>query len=132
VRLDLVEKVAALIVQSANIVTRASSAHQLLVNDRLSLSIAIARFQPRYNRWQVPFCYKHMPDITMAARMDEANNECLDYYIFPHASVGLPPTVLIYAGKKRKWNRYRYDSLESLLPIIGAYRLGLMSGSWGA
>src|SRR4051812_16690149 len=66
-----------------------------------------------------------------AARVRHAQ-ECLDYYIFPHAVIGMPPTILLYAGKRRKWSRYRYDSLESLLPIIGAFRLGLMSGSWGA
>jgi DNA invertase Pin-like site-specific DNA recombinase len=132
VRIDLVEKIATLVAQSANVVTRTSTAYLLLINDSLAVSIAIARYQPRHHRWQVPFCYRHRPHITVAARMDEASKECLDYYIFPHAMIGMPPTILVYAGKRRKWNRYRYDSLESLLPIIGAFRLGLMSERCGA
>jgi hypothetical protein len=73
-----------------------------------------------------------MPDITVAARMDEANRKCVDYYIFPHAIFGLPRVLQFYSGKRRKWSRYRYDSLESLLPLVAAARLDLSNASWGA
>jgi hypothetical protein len=64
--------------------------------------------------------------------MDEANRDCIDYYIFPHATFGLPRALQFYSGKGRKWSRYRYDSLEGLLPIVGAISLDLMSAGWGA
>jgi DNA invertase Pin-like site-specific DNA recombinase len=132
VRLEFVERVVALLVQSGTTNVRSSSPYQLRVNDRLSLSIAIARCQPRYRRWQVCFDRRGTPDITVAARMDEANRECVDYYIFPHATLGLPRTFQFYSGKRRKWSRYRYDSLDSLLPIVGAASLDLLNASWGA
>jgi DNA invertase Pin-like site-specific DNA recombinase len=132
VRLELIERVVALIVQSGGTIVRGSSAHQLRVNDSLSVSVAIARCQPRYRRWQVCFDRPGKPDITLAARMDEANSKCVEYYIFPHATFGLPRVLQFYSGKGRKWRRYRYDSLESLLPLVGAFSLGLMSATWGA
>jgi DNA invertase Pin-like site-specific DNA recombinase len=132
VRLELVERVMATIVHAGGAAFRDGSTHLLRVNDSLAVSIAIARCQPRYRRWQVCFDRRGRPDITVAARMDETNRECVDYYIFPHATFGLPRVLQFYSGKGRKWSRYRYDSLESLLPIVGAISLDLMSAGWGA
>ncbi|MDQ7251016.1 recombinase family protein [Dongia sedimenti] len=132
VRLELVERVKATIIHAGGAASRGASTHLLQVNDNLSVSIAIARCQPRYRRWQVCFDRRGRPDFTVAARMDEANRACVDYYIFPHATFGLPRALQFYSGKSRKWSRYRYDSLESLLPIVGAARLDLKRASWGA
>jgi DNA invertase Pin-like site-specific DNA recombinase len=126
VRLELAERVAGLIVHAGGSVVRESSAYLLRVNDCLSVSIALARFQARYRIWQVCFDRRGRPDITVAGRMNEMNSECADYYIFSHATLGLPRALQFHAGRGRKWSRYQYESLETLLSIVGA-----MSADWG-
>jgi len=114
----VVEDVILLVLQAGGTIVRDSFPHLLRVNDEFSVSVVIARCHSRYSRARIHFDRKRKPNITVAARMDETNTKCLDYFIIPHAGFGWPRLLDIRVGKRSKWEKYRFDSLESLLDLV--------------
>lgn len=86
----------------------------LTINGELSLLITIARCretQAGALRWRAPLRREPSPDLVLAARMDPANQDVLDYYVLPW--------VAITAGRLHlaehngvALDAYRHESLD--------------------
>ncbi|WP_223282405.1 recombinase family protein [Pseudomonas amygdali] len=66
----------------------------LTVNDEWTASVVIARCQPTPAgtlRWKLRFDNSLAPDITIAVRMEQANQQVRDYYLVPLIDMGAWP-----------------------------------------
>jgi DNA invertase Pin-like site-specific DNA recombinase len=86
----------------------------LTINGLLTASIVLARARPTSSgtvRWAIRFDQGLLPDLTVAVRMDAANEAPLDYFIFP--AIDLPPSRLRLAEENGLFiDAYRFDSLD--------------------
>jgi DNA invertase Pin-like site-specific DNA recombinase len=114
----VVEDVIQVVLQAGGTIVRDSLPHLLRANNAFSVSVVIARCHLRYCRARIHFDRRRKPNITVAARMDETNRRCLDYFIISHAGFGWPRLIDIQIGKRSKWERYRFQSLEPLLDLL--------------
>lgn len=59
----------------------------LVVNEEIKVSVVICRCAMTAGggsqRWRIKFDASHMPDITIAVRMDQLGKAILDYYVIP-------------------------------------------------
>ena len=88
----------------------------LTVNDEFTVSLVIARClttQAGHSRWTIRLDTGLHPDLTVAVRMDEGNDDVLDYYLLP--------AIDITVGKLRLaddngvgLDAYRFASLDYL------------------
>ncbi len=97
-------------------VTRDPATDLLTVNDEFTVSLVIARCQQTFAgayRWNIRLDRLLQPDITVAVRMDSANESPLDYYLLPAFDMQLHKLRLA------EYNRfsvdaYRFDTLDFL------------------
>ncbi len=92
---------------------------QIIVNDEFSLSIVIARcFETSTGllRWRLRFDDSLAPDITIAVRMDTANQSPLDYYLFPRID-RLSEKLRLTEDNSTALDAYRFDDLDFLYEI---------------
>jgi DNA invertase Pin-like site-specific DNA recombinase len=97
----------------------------LCVNREFTVSLVLARCQTHDNgrhRWKVRFDTSLAPDITVAVRLDQANQAPLDYYLLPRLDFGLPRLSLA------DWNgiefeSYRFDNLDYLYGMAERTRI---------
>jgi hypothetical protein len=57
-----------------------------VINEEYTLSVIVARCKPTFAgsiRWNLRFDSSLRPDVTVAVRLNEENDEALDYYVFP-------------------------------------------------
>jgi hypothetical protein len=67
-------------------------------------------------RWQIRFDLGLWPDVTVAVRMDEPNQNALDYYILPRIDMTVPRLRL--ARDNGFWlDAYRFESLDALFGL---------------
>lgn len=97
-------------------VKRAAATDLLTVNDEWTLCVIIARCTPGSSgspRWLLRFDTSLRPDITVAVRMDRANETALDYYLIARLDMALWPSRL---GEENRGliDSYRFGSLEIL------------------
>lgn len=90
------------------------------LNDELQLAVVIARCQQTQGgsyRWQLRFEAGHHPDLTLAVRMDAANDRMLDCYLFPRMD-------LEAGGLRLKEDNglgieaYRFDDFSALFDLV--------------
>ncbi len=86
----------------------------LTVNGEFSASVVIARCQPTPAgslRWKIRLDTGLSPDITVAVRMDEANETPLDYFLLPlfESSTG---RIRLAQENGLMLDAFRFDSLE--------------------
>ena len=87
----------------------------LIVNEMFSVSIVICRchLMGETARWKVRFDTGLNPDITIAIRMNRANEKVLDYYLLP--SLDFKTTDLkILEQNADLLDSYRFDDLDLL------------------
>jgi hypothetical protein len=91
----------------------------LTVNDEFTASVVVVRCRTTSAgslRWQIRFDVGLWPDITVAVRMDEPNQNALDYYLLPRIDMTAPRLRL--AQDNGIWlDAYRFDSLEALFDL---------------
>lgn len=91
----------------------------LTVNGEFTLSIVLSRCQTLQSgarRWKIRLDTGLAPDITVAVRLDQANEAALDYYIVPWIDLG---------GKNLRLNDtngadldgYRFEGLDLLFEM---------------
>ena len=88
----------------------------LSVNSEFTVSIAIARqFQTRSgsSRWNIRFDAGLRPDITVAVRMDAANEAALDYYLLPRMDFS-QPSIRLAEENGAILDTYRFETLDYL------------------
>ncbi|MBL7099970.1 MAG: recombinase family protein [Alphaproteobacteria bacterium] len=86
----------------------------LLVNNEITTSVVIARCAttvPGSLRWFVRMDTGLLPDITIVARLDRANEAVLDYYLLPRLDMTIGRLRLAEANGA-SIDCYRFDSLE--------------------
>jgi hypothetical protein len=106
-------------------VLRDPATDMLLLNDEFDVSLVLARCQEHgagcYS-WKVRFDTSLAPDITVAIRLDRANQKPLDYYLLPkldfdHARVNLKERNPI------EFEAYRFDTLDYLYSMAERARV---------
>ena len=101
----------------------------LHLNEELSISLVLARCQSLpggVQRWRVHFDPdKYAPDITVAIRLDPANEAELDYYLLPRLNFGLNP-IRLTERNATEFECFRFDDLDFFYDL--ARRTDVRSG----
>jgi DNA invertase Pin-like site-specific DNA recombinase len=91
----------------------------IAINDEFTASLVIVRClrTPAGSlRWKIRLETSLQPDITIAARMDEANQKILDYYLLPRIDINFQ--ILRLAEENGiHLDAYRYDALDQLFDL---------------
>jgi len=88
----------------------------LTVNKEWTASIVIARCQPTPAgtlRWRLHFDITLSPDITIAIRIDPANQHAMDYYLIPRLDMGAWPQRLVEENSALI-DSFRFETLAVL------------------
>jgi hypothetical protein len=97
----------------------------LTVDGEFTASIVVVRCRttPAGSlRWHIRFDIGLLPDITVAARMDQVNREALDYYLLPRIEMTTPRLRL--AEHNGIWlDAYRFESLDPLFELAARAQL---------
>lgn len=97
-------------------VERDPATDMLSINREFSVSLVLSRCQSLENgrrRWKVRFDTSLAPDITVAVRLDEANQAPLDYYLLPRLDFG-QPRINLADHNGIEFESYRFESLDYL------------------
>ncbi len=90
------------------------------VNGELTLSIVIARCSHTPGgsyRWRLRFDTGLQPDVTIAVRMDAANNAPLDYYLLPRIDIATAKLKLAEENGLAL-DGYRFESLDPFFEFL--------------
>lgn len=91
----------------------------LTINDEFTASVVIARclHTPGGSlRWRIRLDTGLRPDITVALRMDWANQGVRDYYLLPRIALG-DPSLRLAEENGALLDAYRFDTLDFLASI---------------
>jgi DNA invertase Pin-like site-specific DNA recombinase len=122
---EIVTRTEAEIAAIGGIVMRDPATDLLRVNDEFSVSLVLARCHTHdcgSHRWKVRFDTSLCPDITVAVRLDPANQAPLDYYLLPRLDFGQPRISLADCNAV-EFDGYRFDTLEYLYGMAARARL---------
>ena len=118
---DIVQEAISNIERLGGSVRRDPITDLLTVNGEFTASIVIARClqtQAGSLRWKIRIDTGLQPDITVALRMDEANQQPLDYYLLPR--IDLPSAKIRLALDNGLFlDAYRFDTLEAFFHLAG-------------
>ncbi len=122
---EIVNQTESQIASLGGIVRRDPATDLLRINDEFSLSLVLARCQtPESGRhhWKVRFDTSLAPDITVAVRLDQANQAALDYYLLPRLDFG-QSRISLAERNPIEFESYRFDSLDYLYGMAERARL---------
>ena len=122
---EIVNQTESQIASLGGFVRRDPATDLLRVNDEFSISLVLARCQtPESGRhhWKVRFDTSLAPDITVAVRLDHANQAALDYYLLPHLDFG-QSRISLAERNPVEFESYRFDSLDYLYGMAERTRL---------
>lgn len=97
----------------------------LKINGEFSVSIVLARcFQTPTGRrrWKIRLDASLAPDITVAVRLDQDNQDPLDYYLLPSMDIQDPRFTLAFANGVMI-DAYRFDDLHMLMSMAERVRI---------
>jgi DNA invertase Pin-like site-specific DNA recombinase len=95
-------------------VARDPATELLVLEEELSVSIVLCRCLRTPGgggRWLLRFEESLRPDLTIAVRMNEANEAIKDYYLFPAIDL-IDPSTRLAENNHAGLDAYRFDSLE--------------------
>jgi hypothetical protein len=109
----LVSEIVAAVTKASASVRQDDPRGLIVVNEELTLSIAIARcFRTRSGlRWRIPRRADRGADVTILARMAESNAAVRDYYFLPRCG-GVLPTGSMPEHNGVELDSFRYDRLS--------------------
>ena len=111
-------------------VQRESSTDLLIVNEQeFSASIVIARCQHTgagARRWKIRFDTGLAPDLTVALRMDGANEAVLDYYLLPLPALGAD-RIRLADDNGLMLDAFRFESLEFFFRMAERTRISKLA-----
>jgi DNA invertase Pin-like site-specific DNA recombinase len=90
--------------------------HLLTINDEFTASIVLARsFETQAGalRWQIRFDTGLAPDVTIAVRLDRANERPLDFYVLPSIDMN-DSRIRMAESNPLSLDAYRFESLSIL------------------
>jgi DNA invertase Pin-like site-specific DNA recombinase len=123
---DVVDGVVQSLRELGGVVVQDPADDLLLVNGMFSASIVLCRCQRTVAggyRWLVRFDDGLRPDITVAVRMDAANEVALDYYLLPSLDV-TSAAVRIKEENGAYLDTYRFDTLDYFFGMAELVPLG--------
>lgn len=106
-------------------VSRDPATEMLDVNREFTASIVLARCKSLDNggrRWKVRFDTSLQPDITVAVRLDEANEQAVDYYLLPRLDLGAP-RLSLFEHNPVELESYRFETLDYLYAMAERTRV---------
>jgi hypothetical protein len=98
----------------------------LTVNGEFTASVLVVRCQTTpagSRRWQIRFDVGLWPDITVAVRMDQSNQNAFDYYLLPRIDM-TAPNLRLADDNGISLDAYRFETLDCLFAL--AARTDLM------
>lgn len=107
------------------VVLRDPATDLLTVNREFTASLVLARCQLLDNgrrRWKVRFDTSLAPDITVAVRLNDANDGALDYYLLPRLDFG-QPRIHLSDHNGFEFDSYRFDTLDYLYGMAERSRI---------
>jgi DNA invertase Pin-like site-specific DNA recombinase len=122
---EIVAQTEARIAAIGGTVVRDPATDILRVNGEFSVSLVLARCNTHdsgSHRWKVRFDTSLCPDITVAVRLDHANQAALDYYLLPRLDFWLP-RISLAEQNAIEFESYRFDSLDYLYNMAARTRL---------
>jgi DNA invertase Pin-like site-specific DNA recombinase len=122
---DIVSSTIDGIVRAGGHVKRCDDSDLLTINGEFTASIVIARCRETGAgsfRWHVYFDTGLSPDITVVARMNSANRQVLDYYLFP--CLDMPAQrVRLAEHNSVSLDAYRFETLDIFFAMTARTRL---------
>ena len=106
-------------------ISRSPATDLLTVNGEFTASIVIARCQQTpagSMRWKIRLDMGLAPDITVALRMDEANEAPLDYYLLPLFDMATD-RIRFAEENGLMLDAFRYDTLDFFLAMAERVRI---------
>ncbi len=95
------------------------------VNQEITLSIVVARCSRTLGgsyRWRLRFDAGLQPDVTIAVRMDAANEAPLDYYLLPRIDI-VSARLKLSEDNGLALDAYRFDTLERFYEFLAPVRI---------
>jgi DNA invertase Pin-like site-specific DNA recombinase len=123
---EVVDGVVQSLRELGGVVVMDSADDLLLVNGMFSVSVVLCRCQRTTAggfRWLVRFDDGLRPDITVAVRMDAANEAALDYYLLPSLDV-TGAALRIREENGAYLDTYRFDTLDYFFGMAELVPLG--------
>ena len=111
--------------QVGGLVERSPETDLLTINGLVTASVVLARSRRTSTgslRWAIRFDQGLLPDITVAVRMDAANQGPLDYFLFPSLVVS-PGRLPIAEDNGIFVDAYRFDTLDFFYGIAAQVRI---------
>ncbi len=122
---EIVVRTEAKIAEVGGTVLRDPGTDLLLVNDEFNVSLVLARCQTHdsgRNHWKIRFDTSLAPDITVAVRLDQANQAAMDYYLLPRLDFG-QPRLRLADQNAIEFESYRFDTLDYLYGMAERSRI---------
>jgi DNA invertase Pin-like site-specific DNA recombinase len=108
-------------------ITQDASSGLLIVNGEYTASLILSRYRETAGgapRWLVRISEPIVPDITILARMDPANEKPADYYLLPIIDIGSYRFLLCEANGA-VLDTYQFDSLDFFVRMAARRKLGV-------
>ena len=105
--------------------SRNPSSDLLTINGEFTASVVVVRCltTPLGSlRWQIRFDVGLWPDITVAVRMDEPNQNALDYYLLPRIDM-TAPRLRLAEDNGVSLDAYRFETLDVLFGLAARIKL---------
>lgn len=122
---EIVSQTEHVISDIGGLIERDPATDLMTVNREFSISLVLSRCQSLDSgrrRWKVRFDTSLAPDITVAVRLDEANQAPLDYYLLPRLDFGQQGFNLA-DHNSIEFESYRFDSLDYLYSMAARARI---------
>lgn len=118
---DLVNR----LTQMGATVSRDASSGLMLINGEYSAQLVLSRCRQTASgslRWKVEFEGRIAPDITILGRMDESNENPVDYYLLPVMDISSPRLMLCETNGAHL-DTYQFESLDFFTSLAGRRRI---------
>lgn len=122
---DLVDDVIQRLNAVGATVTREGTTDLLLINGEYSASMVLSRCRQTAAgslRWLIKIDEQIAPDITILVRMDPANKEVTDYYLFPIMDIETPKLLLCEVNGAYL-DTYQFDNLDYFASLAARDRI---------
>lgn len=106
-------------------ISRDPATDLLWINQEFSVSIVLARcltVPSGHHRWKIRLDSSLAPDISVAARLNQTNQELLDYFLLPRIDFG-PSRINLAEQNPVEFESYHFGSLDYLYGMAARSRL---------
>lgn len=105
--------------QAGGVVEQDAKSDLLTINREFTASVVVVRCfttPTGSRRWKIRFDVGLWPDITVAVRMDEPNENALDYYLLPRIDM-TAPNVRLAEDNGISLDAYRFETLDGFFGL---------------